>query len=173
MSWVNELASRVEQLRKWLNEGRPAMYHLGKFFNPAGLLTAVMQEMAQKNSWELDGVQLCTEVTSLSQQKASGPAQGIYVGGLHLEAAAFDTQQQILVECPPDDRTLMSEMPLVHVSTVSSGGVAHDSRLYSCPVYQVPTRRMKNFVFSVDLRSEEAVPDRWILAGVCILCGTE
>ena len=170
MSWVQELCSRIDQLRKWLHEGRPPMYMLGKFFNPNGLLTAVMQEMAQKNSWELDGIQLCTEVTSLTQKVGSGPAQGIYVGGLFLEAATFDTQQQMLVECSLDDRALLSQMPLVHVSAVSSGGVSHDSRLYSCPVYQSPARRLKNYIFSVDLRSEEAVPDKWILAGVCITC---
>jgi len=172
-SWTVEFVRRNESLSVWLRQGRPRAFILGEFFNPRGLLTAMVQEVAQLHSWELDSVSMFTEVTSLTRDSIEAPpAEGMYVGGLTMEGGSFDVQQQCLVDCAVQNRTLRSEMPLVHVSAISAGGLTPDSRLYSCPVYQYASRQLQHHVFSVDLRSEDAVPDRWVLRGVALLCST-
>jgi len=47
-----------------------------------------------------------------------------------------------------------------------------DSFSYSAPCYSNKTRRGLNFIFPVDLRSEEA-PAKWTLRGVCLLCSKD
>jgi len=171
-SWLDDLVGRVKQLGAWLHEGRPNIMYPGKLFNPAGLLTCMMQEMAQQNTWALDSVHMTTEVTSkMASQVHARPAEGLYVGGLYIEGANFDMSQQMLIDCPMSNRSLLSEMPVIHVSATSSGGsLAHDSRFYNCPVYQRPARSVDNYVFSINLRSNEAVPDKWVMRGVAVLC---
>ena len=109
------------------------------------------------------------------------------MGGLVLEGAEYENQAQCLREstsrathCPMPVRRELSiangcvliEVCLqpVHVSGIlSGGGVSHDTRAFSCPVYQFAQRGARYHIMSVELRSEDAVPDRWVLRGVAMI----
>jgi dynein heavy chain len=79
--WFTSLIQRDDQDRSWLNEGRPACFWLTGFFNPAGCLTAMKQEVTRKHKgdkWALDDVVYHTEVTDYNgeQQVRSPPPRG-------------------------------------------------------------------------------------------------
>ena len=46
-----------------------------------------------------------------------------------------------------------------------------DAYSYACPCYANPKRGGLNFIFTVDLRSEDP-PQKWILRGVALLAST-
>jgi dynein heavy chain len=47
-----------------------------------------------------------------------------------------------------------------------------DGYSYSAPTYKNKTRRGLNFIFAVDLRSEDP-PQKWTLRGVALLCAKD
>lgn len=114
-------------------------------------------------------VQARAEVTGKQTQEVlSAPkGGGIYIGGLVLEGAEYDMQSECLVE--NRSRATQCAMPAILVNGFSTGGVVRDSRAFSCPVYQFPQRGAKYHILSVDLRSDDAVPDRWVLQGVAMI----
>ena len=42
-AWTRDLLQRIEQLKKWIDEGYPKVYWLSGFTYPTGFLTAVLQ----------------------------------------------------------------------------------------------------------------------------------
>lgn len=55
-SWVADLISRVEFLRKWILEGPPKSFWMSGFFFPQGYCTAVLQTHARKTKIPIDTV---------------------------------------------------------------------------------------------------------------------
>ncbi|KAI9021920.1 dynein heavy chain and region D6 of dynein motor-domain-containing protein [Hyaloraphidium curvatum] len=166
-SWFMELTQRTAQLQAWLQDGRPACYNIGLFFNPVGFLTGVKQEMTrQHDGWALDLVKLTTEVTKQMKEEITGPPpEGVYVCGLQLEGAGFDKRSGRLCESLP--KVIHTALPVVLVGcTVSTA--EPDPKVYRCPVYKRPRRTDQNFVMEVELRTSMP-PDHWVERGVALL----
>ena len=67
--WFTELIERNNQFNSWCFKGRPTMFWMTGFFNPQGFLTAMLQEVTQKNvGWTLDRVALHNDVTKTSME---------------------------------------------------------------------------------------------------------
>nr|XP_043900355.1 dynein axonemal heavy chain 8 isoform X2 [Solea senegalensis] len=176
--WFSELLERNQQLSTWISTGRPNQFWLTGFFNPQGFLTAMRQETARCRGWALDSVTLSNNVTKMMREEVSAPPPedmgGVYIYGLFLDGAGWDRRGAKLTEAPP--KVLFTPLPVVHVFAVSnllttkrppSGAVVLS--LYSCPVYKKPRRTDLNYVFSLQLRSEQA-PEHWTLRGSALLC---
>ena len=58
------------------------------------------------------------------------------------------------------------------VTGVLAADKKSDMYAYSCPCYKNPKRTGLNFIFPVNLRTDDA-PAKWIKAGVCLLTSTE
>ncbi|KAJ8610701.1 hypothetical protein CTAYLR_005659 [Chrysophaeum taylorii] len=156
--WLSGLADRDAQLRAWLDNlvasaARPKSFWLPGFFNPAGFLTAVQQEVTRAHanetsskastSWVLDAVKIHAEVTDFesADQIKTSPPEGVYVHGLSLDGAAWDrtSANATLAEAQP--KHLFDPMPVLfvtalplaaasppfNVATSSSGGGAGSS----------------------------------------------
>lgn len=68
--WFSELIERNNQFSSWCFKGRPSMFWMTGFFNPQGFLTAMLQEVTQKNAgWTLDRVSLHNDVTKYSTEE--------------------------------------------------------------------------------------------------------
>ena len=69
---------------------------------------------------------------------------------------------------------LHATLPVLHVTGALAvgGATGGGAPAYACPCYKNPKRTDLNFIFAVDLRSEEA-PTKWTLRGVCLLTSKE
>lgn len=133
--WVAGLSARDSQLRSWLNnilasKVRPKSYWFPGFFNPAGFLTAVQQEITRLRAqdgrgWTLDNVKIHADVTKFDdteQLKQSVPTEGMYIDGLFLDGATWDRTNHggTLAEALP--KKLFATMPILFITAVTTSG---------------------------------------------------
>merc|ERR1712183_923017 len=64
-AWMTDLQMRIDQLEGWVQNPIeiPLVTWISGLLNPQSFLTAIMQQSAQLNSWELDKLYIQTEVT--------------------------------------------------------------------------------------------------------------
>merc|ERR1719478_450385 len=164
----------AEQLTGWLKGGRPNVFWLTGFFNPQGFLTANRQEVCRKHAkegWALDDVVNLTRVVNMEREEVrKGPDEGVYIYGLFLDGCRWDKPGNKLADSVP--KVLFAPLPVLLVTGQLSTEKKADSYSYSAPCYRNKSRRGLNFIFPVDLRSEEP-PQKWILRGVCLLCSKD
>ena len=113
--WFASFLKRFEQLDTWMRKGRPNAYWLPGFFNPAGFLTATLQEVCRTHQgWALDDVVMFTEVTKNDNSDLrSGADEGAYVYGLWIDGAGWDKKRVCLMDQAP--KVLFYELPVVHI----------------------------------------------------------
>ena len=174
-TWFQGLLQRYDQLRKWLNDGRPKGYWMTGFFNPGGFLTAMKQEVSRqhaKDKWALDDVVMESRVTAPPKEIKEikeEPKEGVYIYGLYLEGCSWDGKMNRLVDSDP--KKLFVALPVLYVT----GVLAKDKEtqnVFSCPTYKIKKRTGLNFIAQFDLRTEDPVT-KWILRGVCLLCSVD
>jgi len=172
--WFTNIVQRAEQLMSWLQGGRPACFWLTGFFNPQGFLTANRQEVCRKHAkdgWALDDVVNATEVLRAEREEVrKGPDEGAYFYGMFLEGCKWDKQGNKLTDSDP--KVLFAPLPVLHVTGALASASAAGAPQYKCPCYKNPKRTGLNFIFPVNLRTEDA-PAKWVKAGVCLLTSTD
>ncbi|KAI9141404.1 dynein heavy chain and region D6 of dynein motor-domain-containing protein [Paraphysoderma sedebokerense] len=168
--WFTELVQRSQQYYTWTFDGRPLVFWLSGLFNPQGFLTAIRQEITRAHTgWALDSVKLQPEITKqMKEDVTSPPSEGVYIHGLFIEGAGWDRKNIKLAESQP--KIIYQAMPVVHVSATNSSDDP-DPKLYRCPVYKRPRRTDQNYIFDVDLKTQQP-PEYWILRGVAMLAAT-
>lgn len=168
--WFGEFLGRVVQYQTWLYDGRPLVFWLSGFFNPQGFLTAIRQEITRAHTgWALDGVKLAPEVMKqMKEDITAPPAEGVYIHGLFIEGAGWDRKNIRLAESQA--KVIFQTMPVILVSATNSVDEG-DPKLYRCPVYRRPRRTDLNYIFDVDLKTQQN-PDYWVLRGIAMLCVT-
>jgi len=172
-SWTRDLHARIEQLSKWVNHGYPKVYWLGGFTYPSGLLMAVLQATARKKSVAIDSLGWEFQVINLDESEVTvPPREGIYVKGLYLEGAGWDTDTDSLKE--PDAMELVTEMPLLHMKPTENKTASRSkTTVYSCPLYMYPVRtgttERASYITSVDLKAGVYSPDHWVKRGTALL----
>ena len=143
-------------------------------FNPQGFLTANRQEVCRKHNkegWALDDVVNLTKVVNMEREEVrKGPDEGVYIYGLFLDGCRWDKPGNKLADSVP--KVLFAPLPVLLVTGQLQSERKLDAYSYSAPCYKNKTRRGLNFIFPVDLRSEEP-PQKWILRGVCLLCSKD
>ncbi|KAI8914343.1 dynein heavy chain and region D6 of dynein motor-domain-containing protein [Gorgonomyces haynaldii] len=168
--WYSDLLQRIKELEMWVAEfNLPSVVWLPGLFNPQSFLTAIMQTTARKNEWPLDRMVLTVDVTKKAREEfTAAPREGAYIHGLFMEGARWDTatgmiQESLLKELTP-------AMPVIYIKAVPV-----DKRdlkgVYECPLYRT-RQRGPTFVWTFHLKTKER-PQKWTLAGVCLLCSAE
>lgn len=66
-------------------------------------------------------------------------------------------------------KALFSAMPVLYVPAVLQTEKHVEPRSYTCPCCKNPLRTNENYIFDVDLRSEDT-PAKWVLQGVALEC---
>ena len=184
--WFASLQARDDQDRTWLMNTRPNSFWLTGFFNPAGMLTAMKQEVCRRHQkeapkWALDDVVLHTEVTHYERPESvkSGPAEGAYVHGLFLEGCGWSKENSAVVESEP--KTLYVPLAVLHVTAMLRGDELRSRTQlydkwgpYDAPCYKYRNRTDRFFIFMVTLKcTQDKNPTFWTLRGVALLCNTE
>ena len=66
---------------------------------------------------------------------------------------------------------MFAGLPVLLVTGILASEKKTDMYSYACPCYKNKARGGLNFIFAVDLRSEDP-PQKWILRGVSLLAST-
>ncbi|XP_056157623.1 dynein heavy chain domain-containing protein 1 [Lampris incognitus] len=115
------LERRAELLKAYLwgdaPRDPPATYHLSAFSNAKGFLVAVMREAAQTKQRDISNVALHFQVLSVSPPLLSSTPGGVYLCGLELRGALWDTQLGALQDTLSPQPCLL---PLLHVTAGAS-----------------------------------------------------
>jgi len=170
-TWFTGLIQRFEQFDRWLKHGRPKSFWLTGFFNGQGFLTAMRQEVARKHSWALDEVAMFTEVMKYeAEELKDGPSEGVYIHGLFLDGCAWGKKENRLVDSPP--KILFWPLPVLYCTAVLKSQSKMDYVTYECPCYKTKRRTGLNYVFPVNVRTEDPT-SKWVMRGVALLCSKD
>lgn len=103
------------------------------------------------------------------------PEDGIYIDGLWLEGARWDTEGRCLAESQPG--VMSAPLPVVHFKPAIN--YTPRAEEYQCPLYKTSARAgvlsttgcSTNFVLCVSLPCPPGKDvDAWVLQGVALLC---
>ena len=172
-AWTRDLLQRIEQLKKWIDEGYPKVYWLSGFTYPTGFLTAVLQTTARKNSVPIDTLSFEFQVVNMDEEELAlqgPPKEGVYIKGMFLEGAGWDAENSCL--CEPQPMELIVTLPIFLFKPVENKKKTSKG-IYSCPLYMYPvrtgTRERPSFMIMMDLRAGAADPDHWVMRGTAML----
>ncbi|KAK2155716.1 hypothetical protein LSH36_233g08055 [Paralvinella palmiformis] len=171
-SWTRDLSARLDQFEKWASTAHPPMvFWLSGFSFPTGFLTAVLQTSARLNNVSVDSLSWDFTVLTVDDSNLTGsPKDGVYVKGMFLQGAGWDTKNANLVEAEP--MQLVCPMPTIHFKPVE-GKRKTQKGIYTCPVYYYPNRAGQtaraSFVVAVDLKGGERGSDHWTKRGTALL----
>jgi dynein heavy chain len=175
-SWIRDLKQRVDQFRTWADGGQPVVFWLPGFTFASGFLTAVKQMTARSHRYAVDELAFEFNVMPPGVTQHQKPKEGVYVKGLILEGAKWDSSNGCLTE--PDPMELTAEMPIilfkpVHISQLSTTKKKASKEIYSCPLYSFPircgTQQHPSFISTINLKSGNSPPAHWIRRGTALL----
>ena len=93
-AWMRDLLARIDQLARWVEDTYPSVYWLSGFTYPTGFLTAVLQTTARTNAIPIDTLGWEFSVVDLEPSEiTTPPKEGVYIQGLFLEGAGWDTEE--------------------------------------------------------------------------------
>jgi len=197
-SWYADLKLRWAQLEVWsaptkpVEDCPPSVWMAG-CFNPMGYATATLQVTSRAKGLSLDQMRIHIEVTDVvdTSEVESQPAEGAHIHGFFMENARWDTEAPGTTDMLEDDGTvpidpvssakgscvdsrpkeLYPVMPMLHllgrIVDVSVPQERVTKGRFICPFYTT-TVRGPTFVFAGPLRTN-VHPNKWILAGACLV----
>ncbi|OHT13633.1 Dynein heavy chain family protein [Tritrichomonas foetus] len=169
-SYMSDLNKRVEFLNGWLNNGQqPEFIFLGGFFHPEEFLTAVLQSYARKHKVPFDSLGWVSSPVSYKEAKNNMLEEGVYIEGLMLEGAKWDTVESKLIECGEKD--LNNQLPIIKLVPSQDKSPYNLSKTYECPVFRTQNRGtgaldLPNYIFSLFLPTPTIKPDQWVQRSV-------
>ena len=183
-TWFVSFMSRVEQLTKWLESGKPYSFWMTGFFNPSGFITATLQTVARGHTgWALDEVVAKTEVQrSDASDLRAPPDEGVFVHGLWLDGCGWDRKKVCMMDQAP--KVLFYELPVLHISGMlekeyksgwgfeAANAPKIDMNFYSSPLYMYARRQtgaLGTYISQINLNAGGEPPSKWCLRGVCLL----
>ncbi|KAM3865290.1 LOW QUALITY PROTEIN: dynein heavy chain domain-containing protein 1-like [Diretmus argenteus] len=146
---LSRLERRAELLSAYLGDATatdpPTAYRLSAFKNARGFLVAVMREAAQAKRKDLSHISLHFQVLSVSTIPTSLPLDGVYLSGLELRGALWDTQPGSLQDNPSPQPHLLpplyvrardssTDTPATNTSK-KTDSPSNQVAVYHCPLY--------------------------------------
>merc|ERR1711865_750683 len=131
-AWIDDLQVRIQFVKEWIDDGKPATYWISGFFFPQAYLTGTLQNFARKYTLSIDTVDFDYNVLKKTPEELHGkpPEDGCYIHGLFLEGAAWDPNQHALVEARPKE--LYSTFPPIWLFPKVDRQLTTEG-IYCCP----------------------------------------
>eukprot|EP00792_Barthelona_sp_PAP020_P009033 TRINITY_DN3265_c0_g1_i1.p1 TRINITY_DN3265_c0_g1~~TRINITY_DN3265_c0_g1_i1.p1 ORF type:complete len:4284 (+),score=1224.26 TRINITY_DN3265_c0_g1_i1:1098-12854(+) len=175
--WYKDLIQRIEFINTWRMTGVPVSFWLPGFFFPQSFLTAVLQQHARKHFIPIDTLRFNAEVLNLDKNltlPTKYPNTGVFIHGLFLEGAEWDSDIQEIREPTPGLRKFFSEIPCIWLKPTEKEIITEG---YNCPLYKTPMRagalsttgQSTNFIMSIYLPTK-MLEEHWVQRGVALLC---
>lgn len=172
-SYVTDLLRRLKVFSDWYDSDKPPNFWLPGFYFTQAFLTGALQNYARKYTIPIDILKFDFEVLRPDVNVDTPPEDGVYIHGLYLDGARWDTDAHRLADSLP--KVLYEPMAFMHFKPAKQDDVVKGTR-YDCPVYKTSDRRgmlsttghSTNFVLSVlvDSDHDEAV---WVRRGLALL----
>lgn len=97
-SWIEDIIERCKFLQRWIDNGKPDAFWFSGFFFPQAFITGCLQNYARKYNIAID--RLSFEIKIIDDVKPQDitepPEDGVYVFGMHLEGARWDSRKRAL-----------------------------------------------------------------------------
>jgi len=175
-SWIEDYIKRIDFMRSWLHNGVPNGFWLSGFFFPQGFMTGTLQNYSRKYKVPIDELNFKFTILDIYDpaELTEPPKDGVYIYGLHMDAARWDPETRSIVEPKPGE--LYSRMPIIHFEPERKHEVLPE--LYECPVYKTSVRagtlsttgQSTNYILAVEMPTIKHDPKHWITLGVALLC---
>jgi dynein heavy chain len=173
-SWVDDLFARLAALQGWLAHGPPSSFWISGFFFPQGFMTGALQTHARKTRLAIDTLDFRTQVMAFDEAAVPArPANGVYIHGMYLEGARWDTRAGAMAEMLPG--SLFHRMPCLWLEPVRAKEL-NVGGAYHCPFYKTSKRagtlsttgHSTNYITLIYLPTDKP-QDHWIRRGVALL----
>jgi hypothetical protein len=167
-NYMEDLIRRIAFFEQWVAVGPPVVFHLGAFFHPEEFLTAILQSFARKHRVPFDSLRWMT--TPMANARiGSEPDEGIYIEGLPMEGAKWDSEGATLVECEQMD--LVNMLPVLHLLPTADASTYDLTRTYECPLYRTQNRGtgaldLPNYIMSLYLPTKNVTSGHWVQRSV-------
>jgi dynein heavy chain len=174
-SYFTDFMARLSFFNSWIEKGSPVIFWISGFFFTQSFLTGVLQNYARKHVISID--QLDFEYIIQKKKPTEIPEDGVYVNGLFLEGARWDSESYGLAESSP--KVLYDILPTIWIKPTEKSKIS-DKGVYSCPVYKTSARRgtlsttghSTNYVTSIAIPTSLPA-SHWINRGVACLCALD
>ena len=108
--YFDDLLQRLDFFQTWLDEGHPAVYWISGIFFTQSFLTGALQNYARKYQIAIDQLGFDFDVV-VDQDFTKPPSEGVYVRGLFLDGARWDSIQNLLAD--PHPKVIQEALPNV------------------------------------------------------------
>ena len=180
-AWVDDLVARLQFINNWIDTGVPKVFWISGFYFPQAFLTGSLQNFARKYQLPIDIVSFNFNLLETPYETITEkPEDGVYIRGLFLEGARWDSTEKTLAHSLP--KQLYTEMPVMHLNP-EKDRPDPVTDTYRCPVYKVLSRRgtlsttghSTNFIMWIEIPSKhthilnnegKADQEEWIRGGV-------
>jgi len=103
-SWVKDLTSRVQFMRRWLTHGQPKAFPLPVFFFPQGFMTGTLQNHSRKYRLPVNTLDFSfTVLEGTEDDIRDAPDDGVVCYGLWMEGARWDASRRLLSDSLPGE----------------------------------------------------------------------
>jgi dynein heavy chain len=179
-AWADDLNLRLDFIHTWIEHGIPEVFWISGFYFPQAFLTGSLQNFARKMQFPIDTVSFDFIVTETKWEDLKSPEDGVYIRGLYLEGARWNSNIQSIDDSLP--KQLYTELPVLHLNPKKNRKEKEEG-IYRCPVYKILSRRgvlsttghSTNFIMWIELPSNRTDiinnqglcdQEEWIRAGV-------
>ena len=177
-SWFFDLLQRIRALQTWIDSGTPHVFWMSGFFFPQAFLTGALQNFARKLAVSIDRISFGFEILKASAEDIRAPPEmGVYISGLFLEGARWDSATSRLAESRPLE--LYTKVPVIWLKP-EVVRAQPKSGIYRCPVYKTLTRQgtlsttghSTNFVVAIEVPTD-LPQEHWVMRGVALICSLD
>lgn len=176
-SWIIDFLERLKFMQSWIDNGAPKNFWISGFFFTQSFLTGAKQNYARKYVIAIDFIEFDFIVLSDESKYdfEKGPDDGVYVWGLYVEGARWDSEQEALEESQP--KVLFSTMKGIWILPGKRDDIDY-GHSYKCPIYKTARRagtlsttgHSTNFVLYLYLPMQKKHQSKhWTKRGVAML----
>jgi len=139
--YLQDLKTRVSFFDNWLRNGRPTVFRLGAFFHPEEFLSSIMQYYSRKHNVTYDHLVWSSSILDFVSPGdiTSHPNDGVYIDGVIIEGAKWDSSKKHLAECSQVE--IASPLPIIHL--IPTDRKPTTEMTYECPLYWTRQRSLK------------------------------
>jgi dynein heavy chain len=181
LSWAADLDDRLHFVHTWIENGVPSVFWISGFYFPQAFLTGSLQNFARKMQYPIDTVSFDFVIVEDHWETLTArPENGVYIRGLFLEGARWDSAGGCINDSLP--KSLYTELSVLHLNPKRNRKEV-ELGIYRCPVYKILSRRgtlsttghSTNFIMWIELPSNRTDiknnmglmdQEEWIRAGV-------